>query len=226
MKVVFIGLGGIGSITAEKICRFLNYKNDNVWYITLVDGDEYEPKNMERQEFSTMGSKAEVKYNDLSKKFSSLVFSYVDEYVTKRNVAKIIPEDSIVILGVDNHKTRKVISEHVDTLNNCVVFSGGNDFIDGNVQIYIRKDGEKISPSLMDYHPEIQVPADKSPDEMSCEELHASEPQLYFVNLGAATLICWAFYLYLEGKIEGVAEIYFDMEMLQVSAAKRSVPEA
>ncbi len=224
-RIIFIGLGGIGSIVSEKICRFVNFLHNDTYHVVLVDGDEYEPKNYERQEFSNLGSKAEVKAEELRNKFENIHFVAINEFVNKNNVHNIIDDDSIVILSLDNHKSRKIISEYVSTLNDCVLFSGGNDFIDGNVQIFIRKEGKSITPSLVDYHPEIGNPDDKSPEEMSCEELHAVEPQLFFVNLGAATLICWAFYLYLENKLDGVAEIYFDVSKLAVNAVKRAVPE-
>ena len=51
---------------------------------------------------------------------------------------------------------------------------------------------------MTDYHPEIENPLDKSPDEMSCEELSHAEPQLYFTNFMVAGHMCSAFYNIIE----------------------------
>ncbi len=225
MRLIFIGLGGIGTILVEKISRYLNFKTDEESYqILLVDGDHYEPKNFERQEFENLGDKAEVKAKELQNKFQNIFYRSVVDYVTDNNIHEIIGEDTVVFLSVDNHKTRKCVSSYIEKhVDDCVLISGGNDHVDGNAQIFIKKGGKKLSPSLTDFHPEIQTPDDKSPDEMSCEELHSVEPQLYFVNAAAALLMCWIFEAYLEGKLEDRNEIYFDMSQLMVTPSVRKV---
>ena len=195
MNIKIIGIGGIGSILSGRLCRFLNYSQPDISsVITLIDGDYYENKNHERQEFTTLGNKAEVKAKELGLRFSNLILERIDEYVNKDTISRVIKEDDIIFLCVDNHKTRKVVSQYCGTLNNIILISGGNDLIDGNVQIYIRRGGIDKTPDLCAYHPEIANPDDKSPEEMSCEELAKSEPQLYFANLSVATIMCWAYY--------------------------------
>ena len=67
MNIKIIGLGGVGSILAGRMARFLNYMNVGSHHhesvnIVLIDGDTYEEKNRQRQEFSEVGgNKAEVK---------------------------------------------------------------------------------------------------------------------------------------------------------------------
>ena len=110
-------------------------------------------------------------------------------------------------------------------LKDVTLISGGNDLTDGNVQIYIRKDGVDLTPDLCAYHPEIANPDDKLPEEMSCEELAESEPQLYFTNLGVATIMCWAFYnAVVKGQHEK-SEIYFDITQMASSAKMRIVKQ-
>ena len=183
----------------------------------LVDGDEYEPKNYERQEFSQMGNKAEVKATELEIKFPEIRVDSYDAYINETNTAEVIKEGDVVFLCVDNHKSRNIISNYCKQLQDVTLISGGNDFTDGNVQIYVRRGGKDLTPDLAAYHPEIANPADKLPDELSCEQLANADPQLYFVNLGVATLMCWAFYkTIVEGQVDPQAEVYFDM--LQMSA--------
>ena len=224
MKIRIIGLGGIGSILCEKISRFVNQAGPCEIY--LIDGDEFEEKNRSRQEFVNFGNKANVKMAELTRKFDNVTFYSIPTYINELTIKECIEEDDVIFLCVDNHKTRKLVSEYVDTLTNATLISGGNEYTDGNVQIYIRREGIKQTPSLTDYHPEIQDPDDKRPDEMSCEELSKSEPQLFFTNLGVSTIMCWAFYNIIVNdlsQIERPSEIYFDIKTMCSDAKFRKV---
>lgn len=222
--VVVIGLGGVGSILIERLGRFFNYNNDLEVGLLLVDGDEYEPKNYERQEFSQMGNKSEVKATELEVKFPEVRVDSYDAYINETNTAEVIKEGDIVFLCVDNHKSRNIISNYCKQLKDVTLISGGNDFTDGNVQIYIRRKGVDLTPDLAAYHPEIANPQDKLPDELSCEQLANADPQLYFANLGVATLMCWAFYkTIIRGQVDQQSEVYFDILQLSANAQTRIV---
>lgn len=222
MEFSIIGLGGIGSILSNTLSRFLstNKTLDSI-IINLVDGDNYEFKNNERQEFIGYGNKAEAKKKELSRKFGNLTYNEFPYFIDQNNIKDIIKEESIVFVGVDNHKTRKLISDFGKTLSNVIIISGGNELTDGNVQIFIRKNGSNITPSLTDYHPEIENPTDKSPDEMSCEELSASQPQLYFTNFMVAGYMCSAFYnVVIMNNLKG-SEVYFDLLSMNANSKVR-----
>lgn len=223
MNIVIVGLGGVGSALSAMIARYVSYSSKaTMGQITLVDGDSYEPKNEVRQDFDALGNKAEVKAQQLSTQFPRAEFKVVKEFIDTKNVGNIISEKTIVFLCVDNHKTRKIVSEHCSTLQNIVVISGGNEMTDGNVQIFIRKGGADQTPSLLTYHPEIANPVDKLPSEMSCEELASSSPQLYFANLGVAVFMCWAFYNIINSKKPITkSEIYFDLVTLSYDSKTR-----
>jgi molybdopterin/thiamine biosynthesis adenylyltransferase len=223
MNIVIVGLGGVGSMLSQSLSRFLNYSRDIEADITLVDGDSYEPKNLERQEFVAMGDKAEMKYQELSLKFNQIEFDFISEYLDSENISNAIKENDIVFVCVDNHKTRNLINTYARTLKNVTLISGGNEFHDGNVQIYIRKEGVDLTPDLCAYHPEIANPEDQLPSEMSCEELAQSDPQLYFTNMGVATLMCWAFYnAVVKSQLER-SEVYFDITQMTADAKIRTV---
>lgn len=223
LPVTIIGLGGVGSILAERLCRFLNYSNDLTADILLVDGDTYEQKNYERQEFIRIGNKADIKATELQMKFSELQFESYEAFINETNIAKSIREGDIVFLCVDNHKTRMIVSNYCKNLQNITLISGGNEFTDGNVQIYARKEGKDLTPDLCAYHPEIANPDDKLPEEMSCEELSNSDPQLYFTNLGVATLMCWSFYNVVVKEQYERSEVYFDILSMTTDAKIRIV---
>jgi len=223
MNIVIIGLGGVGSILSERLSRFLNYSRDERSRILLVDGDTYEMKNYERQEFSQLGNKAEIKSVELQMIYPNMSYETFPSYVNEGNLIEVIKDNAIVFLCVDNHKTRMIVSRYCQNLQNVTLISGGNEFTDGNVQIYIREGGVDLTPDLCAYHPEIANPDDKLPEEMSCEELSHSDPQLYFANLGVATLMCWAFYNAVVQGDHTRSEVYFDMLSMSADSKIRKV---
>lgn len=223
MNIKIIGLGGVGSILVERLCRFLNYTRDIEANVTLVDGDTYEAKNYERQEFSTFGNKAEVKASDLDVQFPDISIDVFPAFVNETTVMEVVKEGDVVFLCVDNHKTRNIVNTYCKNIKNVTLISGGNEFVDGNVQTYIRKDGNDVTPDIAAYHPEIANPDDKLPEELSCEQLSQSDPQLYFANLGVATIMCWSFYNAVIKEDIEASEVYFDITKMSSIAQTRVV---
>lgn len=224
VSLKIIGIGGIGTNLSDNLCRFLNYSPD-IGYskVTLVDGDDFETKNKERQVFTSFGNKATAKVVELLDKFKNIELHQVPQFVTEENIDTIISEEDIIMLCVDNHKTRKLISDYVSKLKNATLISGGNEYVDGNVQVFIRKEGQNITPSLTDYHPEISNPQDKSPHEMSCEELEKVAPQLIFTNSTVANIMCWVFWNYLQNCDFSKSEVYFDIAKMSVDPKLRKL---
>ena len=208
-RINIIGLGGIGSYLSEFIIRYVAHSPKKNSLISFVDGDEYETKNLNRQIFTKGGKKAKSQKEKYEDNYSEMLFQDICSYVNEHNIEDIIKDGDITFVCVDNHKTRNIISNHAKKLNNCVIISGGNEYTDGNAQMYIRKDGIDITPSLTDYHPEILNYTDRSPEEMSCEELSKSSPQLIFANITAAIQMCWLYYNMTNDSVER-SEVYFD----------------
>jgi molybdopterin/thiamine biosynthesis adenylyltransferase len=224
MNIKIIGLGGIGSSLSLFISRYINYSDFQSKQITLIDGKRYEPRKAERQEFSNVGNKSEVKVSEFRRLFSNVNYESIPTFVTENNISELIEDGDIVFLGVDNHKTRKIVSDYCSKLNNVTLISGGNELTDGNVQLYVRERGVDITPSLTQYHPEIQSPKDKLPSELSCEELLHSEPQIYFTNLSVAAYMCMMFYNVVN-KNYGKSEVYFDVLTMSSHGKMRSAKQ-
>lgn len=222
MELSIIGLGGIGSVLSNTLSRYINSKETSHVTMNLVDGDTYELKNTERQEFINFGNKAEIKKRELELKFNKINYVDYPQFIDDKTIHEIIKENSVVFIAVDNHKTRKLVSDYAKSLNDITVISGGNELTDGNVQIFIRKEGQNITPSLTDYHPEIENSTDKLPSEMSCEELSNSQPQLYFTNFMIAGYMCSAFYNIFEKQNCSISEIYFDLLTMNSNAKTRT----
>jgi molybdopterin/thiamine biosynthesis adenylyltransferase len=216
-RIVVIGLGGIGSWVVQAICPFLQFSQDN-WILVLIDGDEYEEKNRARQAFDELGPKAQVQVSWVARKYSHVRVQAIAQYISSGGEENTYPirdairSGDIIFSCLDNHKTRKMVADHCTTLRDVTLISGGNEYTDGNIQIFIRRQDEDKTCRLEKYHPEFINLADKAPFEMSCEELATSSPQLIFANLTAATLMLNAFYALEQRKLDWQkSEVYFDI---------------
>ena len=239
LKIKVIGTGGIGLCLLPVLCRYLNFsgeKHPSV-EISLIDGDTFEERNRERQAFDQVGPKATVTAIEYRDKFPRLTFWDNPVYVADNNVIQLIRENDIVLLCVDNHKTRKLISERAEELKNVTVISGGNDWTDGNVLAHIRRDDKNLTPPLASkFHPEILNPTDKNPADVEqkaegCNELAVSEPQLLITNNAiAATMLNVLFGFLDEKQYEKVlanphlhAEFYVDISVVKTISRERKV---
>jgi molybdopterin/thiamine biosynthesis adenylyltransferase len=220
MKCIVIGLGGVGSALVYPLARYLNFlasedeDGELSPHIVLIDGDEYEAKNMDRQVLTRKGleqNKAEYHAYRLGKIFEFIEASSVGEFVNRENIADFIEEGAIVFGCVDNHATRKLLQEHCLKLENVLYVSGGNEMHDGNVQVFSRKGGKNETVPIWTAHEEIRYPQDKSPEDMSCEELMNVEPQLIFTNFMVAALMLNAFYIFQNEGVPTYSEVYFDI---------------
>lgn len=226
-RLVIMGLGSGGWILAYFASFFLNFLRGCEWIVSLVDGDKYTSRNAAYQRFSKLGNKAKVQRKLLSKEFRRIRFQAIPEYVTEDNIAEIIPEDSWVLIAVDNHATRKLVSGHCGMLENVILISGGIGGPRGHVQVYIRRNGVDVTPPLMYLHPEIENPDDFSPAvRQHCDDMASSEPQLLFASLTTAAMALNAFYTILQMDNEGLedfaySELYLDILSAKVRAEKR-----
>jgi hypothetical protein len=218
LTVRLIGLGGIGAISARYVSTFLASLRCDT-NLLLIDGDAYEPQNASRMLFASDGNKAEVVRAELLEHFveSRLTLMAVDQMITSRNVSTLLPSglNEVLLLCVDNHGTRKLISDYCEGregfpgLDDICVISGGNDGVGpdsggiyrrgsyGNVQVYIRRGGRDVSPSLTAFHKEIDGAAVQSAADRHCTDSLGAVPQLLFTNLMAASAICNTLWLYL-----------------------------
>jgi hypothetical protein len=231
LTVRLVGQGGIGGIVARYVSTFLASLSVDT-QLLLIDGDAFEPKNASRMLFSTFGNKAEVVRADLLEHFvdSELTLMAVDQMITRENIAELLPGglNEVILVCVDNHGVRKLISDYCEGrdgfpgVEDICLISGGNDGVGadssgivrrgsyGNVQIYIRREGKDVSPSLTAFHKEIDQPAKPAEDEEHCTDIIESVPQILFANLMTASAICNTFWLYLCNAIH-YSELGFDI---------------
>ena len=236
LNIVVVGIGGVGSALVPKLSRYCQFLPEGIEVkMTLIDGDEYQEKNRGRQAFHRLGNKAEVTVERISAEWPRIEFVSFGQYLTEENIEFLlcevdndsgVPQDTVVFVGVDNNDTKNVIDRYAQGRENIIVICGGNDYTDGNVQLFVRKGGKEVTQSLSTVHNEIAHPTDRSPHKMSCEELAAeSAPQLFFANETVSILMCWVFWHVVEHPAflndPAFAELFFDMEIGKVNSYQR-----
>ena len=248
-SVKLIGLGGVGSIAARYASVFLAALarlGGGHTRLVLIDGDTFEPRNATRMLFARAGNKAAVLRDELVERFaeSALTIDAIEEFVTADNVARLVHDGDIVLLAVDNHATRKLVSDFCSGegggsgLANVCLISAGNDGIGrdssgrarrgtfGNCQIHLRRGGEELAPSLARHHPEIRDPTDRSPAEKDCVEILETVPQNLFANLTAAATMLNTLWLHLcGGDALHYGEIVFDIADGLMRPVPRALPK-
>jgi molybdopterin/thiamine biosynthesis adenylyltransferase len=229
-RFVVVGAGGIGTWLTAGLVRLLEWKYPGSGLI-IVDGDTYEAKNKERQDFTKLGNKAVVKVSELAPQFPNTTiipvakwvvaddFSGVstedDDGVGKIPVSQLIRENDIVFAVVDNFAARKILFDAAANLANIDVFTGGNDDnLFGSIYHYQKRDGIEITAHPGEFHPEYHNPPDKNPGELSCQDRAEIEggTQLLATNMAVAS--------FLLGRVQHVlvsnqspeqTEIFFDL---------------
>jgi|SRR5262252_2211705 len=216
-KIKVIGCGGIASWLLPPLCQYLNYTLREGCEVSLIDGDVYEERNKERQVFNRHGNKAEVTADRLRAEFPNIFFWPHPTFLTDANTVQLVRDGDVVFSCVDNHATRKLLSDRAEELDNILLISGGNDFTDGNIQVHHKRDGQDVTlPIANRFHPEIAQPKDKNPGDepvvhhMSCQELQVVAPQLIFTNNRIAAEMLACYYVVMMGKLK-YDEVFIDL---------------
>lgn len=207
-RFIIVGVGGIGSYLADFIGRVINV-NAPGSQLVLVDGDQFEPKNAARQNFSKYGNKARSVGGDLMDKLDNVfvipkaawVVSEAkansdgedEEGVSLISAETLLKEGDVVFCCVDNFGARKLIFDAAAKLDNIDVFTGGNeDDGFGSTYYYRRREGVDVTDHPGIHHNEFVNPPDKNTGELSCAERSklVSGTQLIATNVAVAANMC------------------------------------
>ena len=139
------------------------------------------------------------------------------QYVEWSNVASLVPDGSIVLLSPDNHPTRVVLSDHMETLKNGLLIVGGNDAVDPEtgqqgrtwlVAVHCRRDGQNVTPPVTAYHDDLRGSKEKLPTELDCVDLaKAGQPQVLATNLLVGQMMSVLLHRYLTMPLRQAAEV-------------------
>lgn len=238
LNILIAGVGGIGTALADDLAKICEYRRPGS-IITLVDGDRFEEKNKERQNFKEMGNKAVVKAAELTEMFEETIFiplpcwivEEMDEAVedpdsevededrpslTHIQASDLMQDGLVIFAVVDNFKCRAILVNAAKELDNVDVFLGGNDDkMYGTTYHYQRRDGKDVTADPMHWQPELVDPPDRNPGEMSCEERARIDggTQLVATNrLVSSLLLARTQHCLIEGNEPGKgASIFFDV---------------
>lgn len=212
MKYVFIvvGVGGTGSLVARDIPKLI-YNNENE--MILIDGDAVEKKNMVRQSYQThdIGENKAIALSRKINTFYGCICEAYDKYITKDEIIAILDKYSnfvpVLIGCVDNDKTRALLEETFDQLNQCIYIDSANSEHEGNVYIAV-KEGDKRGGKLRGEA--YKLSDDLHPSDKSCEDQVAEGNVQYLVtNLKMATTIIEHISYILHGSIKaGVSVVH------------------
>lgn len=141
-----------------------------------------------------------------------------------RRYGKLALNQTVVFLCVDNDKTRLGVSKYLETFDNCLLISGGNTKMTGNVLVYERELGVALDPPIYEMFDNIKHPRDKRPDEASCTDVSTYHDQVANTNCMLAT---WMSVLFSRWVREGlddergrVNEILIDTESYTVDGIR------
>lgn len=215
IRAKVVGVGGIGTWFVTAFANVLNVHAPES-SLTLYDGDNFEPKNKERQHFDAYGNKAVSVAKSLREATDKIfVTGYpawivsdsaaeqevdpeeAEQQITRIPASDLLEDGDVVILAVDNFAARKLIFDAAMDIDNIDIFSGGNgdlqagDALFGSVYHFRRRDGKCVTAHPAYYHPEFENPADRNPGELSCAERAKLEggSQVVASNMTVAAII-------------------------------------
>lgn len=169
-----IGAGGTGAALFPFLTRYLetySRERQEPYTLTVIDGKEVAPSKLERQLF--FGRYAgDNKADALIKQYESDpdVIIAISSYLGDDNISGIQSGD-VVLICADNYPVRARIEAHALTLDNIAIINGGNEMIDGSLQIMVRRNGENITPPLSQGHPEILSDDGMDHAALSCQQI-------------------------------------------------------
>lgn len=200
-RCVVIGVGGTGGWLATGLSMVLEASAPGSM-LMLVDGDNYEPKNADRQVFGEFGNKAEVKASEVMLRCKQTIVVPDNRWVveeppqegdeTRVAARELLAEGDVVFATVDNFAARKLIFDAARQFDDIDVFTGGNDdALEGCTYHYQRRDGRDTIDHPSEYMPELENPPDRNTGELSCEEraLLDGGTQLVAANMMVASFL-------------------------------------
>jgi adenylyltransferase/sulfurtransferase len=152
-KVVIVGLGGLGSVSALYLALA------GVGYLRLVDQDTVELNNLHRQILYSLDNlrypKVEAAAQRIQNTNPSVEVESIPENVREGNVEEIVKGMNCVVDGLDNMKTRYLINRACTKHKIPYVF-GAAIGIEGNLSVFAPPETpclECVVPGLEDSQP-------------------------------------------------------------------------
>lgn len=187
-----VGCGGVGGWLAQCLTKMLGTSD----CLTLIDGDKFEDKNMDRQLHCAVGTnKANALKRTLSRSSRCQIISN-PVYFTEDVATDFVNSTSVLFCAADNHPARLACLRTADTTG-CLSITCANGETDAEAYVYQSGwAGTKRDPR--DYFPEISTDKRDDPLSPSCtgDEILDTTPQLALANMSAANYGMWLWFFW------------------------------
>lgn len=219
-----VGAGGTGTHLLPALLTYLRAHHEPGDYqVVIADGDVFEEKNMARQLFAD-GMITINKADAMVQMYPGHPLISVTRYIGKADIEQMVQDGDCVIICADNYSVRALIADHARTLDNCVVVNGGNELNDGSVQLWVRENGENVTPSITYGHPEIKFIAENDRAALTCAQIAAipGGEQTILANMASALFMLTAIRRWHDGSFrqtglgKGWTELQFDLSQGQI----------
>jgi hypothetical protein len=194
-SALVIGCGGTGAQLIPQLARLLQYhRNSNVNLLTIADGDDLEPRNLERQPYASVhcGQNKAAALSAICLESFGLPTACHEDFVDADYFNSWLDQSvsPLVVCCSDNDATRKLtLSEIVNRRNGIWVSPGNSDGLDsikGQVLWSGFHEGQQVGIDLAEIYPNLSSPSDVVPSKGGCMAEAPSRPQLLCANSLAA----------------------------------------
>lgn len=153
-RVLVVGCGGLGGHLIDMLARI------GVGMLRVVDGDVFEPSNLNRQllsEVPLLGvSKAKAAAAKISRINPEISVEVVDSFLTEKNVRKLLMFCDVVLDGLDNIESRRLLAKECERAGIPYIYGAVNGWV---AQAAISMPGDHLVEKL---YPEGSVLKNKS----------------------------------------------------------------
>ena len=154
MRVLVVGCGGLGGHLIDMLARI------GVGTLRVVDGDVFEPSNLNRQllsEVPLLGvSKAKAAAAKISRINPEISVEVVDSFLTEKNVKRMLQFCDVVLDGLDNIESRRILAKECERAGIPYIYGAVNGWV---AQAAISMPGDHLVEKL---YPEGSVLKNKS----------------------------------------------------------------
>ena len=153
-RVLVVGCGGLGGHLIDMLARI------GVGMLLVVDGDVFEPSNLNRQllsEVPLLGvSKAKAAAAKVSRINPEISVEAVDSFLTEQNVKRLLLFCDVVLDGLDNIESRRILAKECERAGIPYIYGAVNGWV---AQAAISMPGDHLLEKL---YPEGSVLKNKS----------------------------------------------------------------
>ena len=153
-RVLVVGCGGLGGHLIDMLARI------GVGMLRVVDGDVFEPSNLNRQllsEVPLLGvSKAKAAAAKISRVNPEISVEAVDSFLTEKNVRRLLLFCDVVLDGLDNIESRRILAKECERAGIPYIYGAVNGWV---AQAAISMPGDHLVEKL---YPEGSILKNKS----------------------------------------------------------------